>query len=334
MDEGQDQIGIEEQELQEQERALFQMEEELHERELAFLEHEEGLLQKYRALLAFADYVREEEAALERRAGNIGVVALENVRGVLATQPMPEVPSLTLGVEADARLALLERRRELYAQRLEMIDAREQLIALRHDSVEQLLASAGDVEASLLDRQRLVGEAARQVFMGAAADGPRTSRAATAPVAAMPRSPLARTPSSPDATAPFSAQTPPDDSPSQARPRNQRTPVKVTLEVPLDAPAGSTFFTDEQNLDGDLPGFFLATPNLLKVGREVKVRMMRGTARIEVSGRVAWIRERGRSEGPPGMGLQFFDLGSAERDRIAVWSRELPSVPLNHLNKN
>lgn len=339
MNEEQANITIMEHELQEQERGLFQMEEELFERELEFGESEQSLQQKHRQLLAFAGYVREEEASLVRRAESLGPAALAQVNSLLSDAESPALPDLGDVPDSASRMALLERRRDAYALRLEILDAREHLLALRAEAIELILGSASDIEAALLARQQLLGDAARQIFMSGGAEGVRTSRLNTAP-APMPRSPVSRTPTAPENDAPpehargFSAGSEAEEAQRQQKPRNRVNQVRVTLEGQLDTPGASTFFVDGEHLDGDLPGFFLATPNLLKVGREVRIRVMRSGSRIEVGGRVEWVREKGRPEGPPGMGIQFFDVGDAERERLTSWSLELPPVSIETLNSN
>jgi hypothetical protein len=383
-------------ELVEAEQDQHDLEAELSEREAELSGHEERLLeqlqqfeQRNSALLAFLGYVRDEEHALLRRAEVLGPAAVARVEEALSGAQA--VASLALAPDnlIESRFEVLTRRRELFAMRLELMDAREQLHATCVDHFEALEADVTGLEAALVRRQQALGGAARAIFMGAALGDPNPPSAVRARPLSFSKPPQAEPPqpvwahfvepqtgpvaervsrpsdaganaegpgrpasgavlrdvpavraqgpielapdlgivailpaSVPDAVStrpegpatPVSAGAPPDS----ARPR--LAPIRVTLDVPLEAGSGSWFFVEPGHRPDDLPGVFVATPNLLKVDREVRVRLSRGGARLELNARVAW-RE---SQDPTGMGVVLTDVSAAERVTLSRWIAELP----------
>jgi hypothetical protein len=380
------------------ESGLVELEAEVAGHEARLLEQLDQFEDRNGALLAFSDYVRDEEQALLRRAEGLGPPAVVRVREALATTDATTPLTVSPPDLAASRLELLARRRELYAMRVELLEAREQLHAACVDHFEALQRDVAGLEASLVRRQQALGAAARAVFMGAG--GPAASRhdGASAPGrASAPSGPLSRSqprvdpgPSTavhPDpvtsrvarmlaasdeppragaapsdlaapegaaltaepagaslprdypavrtegpievapelaivALRPASAglATPSDPrSPSDgARPRPLLAPLRVPLDAALDG--GAWLYRDAGAGPDDLPGVFIPTPNLLKVDRDVVVRLNRRGERLEVNARVRWRV----SEDPPGMGLLMTDVSAEARAVLARWTSEEP----------
>jgi len=77
-----------------------------------------------------------------------------------------------------------------------------------------------------------------------------------------------------------------------------------------------------------LPGLFIATPNLLKVGREVRIRVGRAGQFLEATGIVAWRRQRGDPGGEPGMGIELLNLSDSERELVSKWIKDEAPVTI------
>jgi len=296
MSEEQDAVAIVEQELHEQERGLAEMEGELFGQERDLIGGEAQFHQKSRALLGFASYVREEEDALLRRLDAIGADAGTRARAILSASDSPTLENFEQPGSSEDRMVLLEKRRDLYAMRLEMLEAREVLLEQRAAVLDGFAGAVAEIESALLARQRLLGEVAREIFMGGGASS--ASDAAAQPIDRAP-APIVKPAAS-------------------EKPRGRLNPVKVTLEARLDGDEGASHFEDDAS-NGALPTLFMPTPNLLKVGREVRVRVLRGSETVEVRGMVGWVRERGHVDGPPGMGLELLEVGAKERAKLTAW---------------
>lgn len=106
---------------------------------------------------------------------------------------------------------------------------------------------------------------------------------------------------------------------ASARARVRTNQFKITLEAHLDHGEPHHFFRYENDGPTDLPGLFIATPNLLKVGREVRIRVGRAGQFLEATGIVAWRRQRGDAGGTPGMGIELLNLSEPERHVVGKW---------------
>ncbi|MFO0749449.1 MAG: hypothetical protein U1F43_27840 [Myxococcota bacterium] len=109
-----------------------------------------------------------------------------------------------------------------------------------------------------------------------------------------------------------------------ARARAKTNQFKITLEAHLDLGEPHHFFVYENDGPADLPGLFIATPNILKVGREVRVRVGRAGVFLEATGIVAWQRQRGDARGLPGMGIELLNLSDPEKRLVEKWVKERP----------
>jgi hypothetical protein len=406
--------------LVEAEQDQHALEAELSEREAELSGHEARLLaqlqqfaQRNSALLAFSGYVRDEERALLKRAEALGPAAVARVEEALGAAPPASGLSLAPDDLIEGRLEVLTRRRELYAMRLELMDAREQLHEACVDHFEALERDVTGLEGALVRRQQALGAAARAIFMGSTADPSPISGVRARPISVVrPPDPVSARvarlldPPSEDAPA-VRAEAPPaagwasfveqeparapeglrfDKEPATAsqaasavlrdvpairaqgpielapdldivaihpapsparepdavstrpegpatpatlpsdpseRPRPRLAPIRVTLDVSLEPGSVSCLYLEEGHRDGDLPGVFIATPNLLKVDRDVRVRLARGGARLELNARVVW-RE---THEPSGMGVALSDVAASERATLMRWASEVSPRP-------
>ena len=115
---------------------------------------------------------------------------------------------------------------------------------------------------------------------------------------------------------------------ASARARVRTNQFKITLEANLDDGEPHHFFRYENDGPEDLPGLFIATPNLLKVGREVRISVRHVAQRLEATGIVAWRRQRGDSGGAPGMGIELLNLSDPERTLVETWIKTKPPTTI------
>jgi uncharacterized protein (TIGR02266 family) len=64
-------------------------------------------------------------------------------------------------------------------------------------------------------------------------------------------------------------------------------------------------------------GIFVATRRPLPAGTPLRLWIAVPDGRVEMAGRVAWVRPNDSSAGPAGMGIRFADLSDEQRDEIA-----------------
>ena len=124
-------------------------------------------------------------------------------------------------------------------------------------------------------------------------------------------------PSEPEA-APESAPEPAADEEEEA----EDTGVRFNLEANFGDESGHTFFSYDDDGEDDLPGLFVATNNLLKEDRAVRVALSLGEADVQLKGIVAWRREEADSEGPAGMGIEITWLGPGAPEALGNWLAE------------
>jgi hypothetical protein len=115
---------------------------------------------------------------------------------------------------------------------------------------------------------------------------------------------------------------------ASARARVRTNQFKITLEAQLDHGESHHFFRYENDGPGDLPGLFIATPNLLKVGREVRIRVGQAGQFLEATGIVAWRRQRGEVGGTPGMGIELLNLAEPELTLVNQWIADRAPVTI------
>ena len=335
-------LRVEEQALHEQEQGLSQMEAELYTQEQAVDQKERLFQKKNKRLLQLAAYVQEQEAGLLRRAEAMGPKARVLAATLLAEGDGHVAEStLELG-HGEARLALLERRRELTTARMEIFEEREALLAQRTEALEHASTDVGLIEARLVTREAEVSAASREVFSAGlsllteeAESGEEGDRPKTA---SFTRPQTIREPTPPsEATASFAAisddliATGGEPAPEQkrrntGRVKSRTNEFKISLEAQLGSDDGHQFFRYADDLVTDTPGFFIATPNLLKIGREVRIRIQANRAALDATGIVAWRRQRGEPGGAPGMGIELLSLSEADHAQITQWLESYPAA--------
>jgi hypothetical protein len=329
---------VEEQALHEQELALVEMEAQLHNQEQGIAQMEKAFLKKNRAIFNLSSYVADQEASLLARAKAMGPKALKLVHELLAAADgQSGEAALELGCVAERQEAL-HRRRDLLAQRNALVEEREALYASRVESLERAESHVSELEQKLVRRETAVSEAARAVFSassnvledddeegdpdvyetlsqlsGRASVGVPTGRTSDS-------KPLVRTSENDSGSSLRRVRT------TQTRARVRTNQFKITLEAQLDGADPHHFFRYEADGPDDLPGFFIATPNLLKEGREVRVRITGSDKHIEVAGIVAWRRQRGQPGGGPGMGVELIGLSADEVGVVKTWVTEREPV--------
>jgi hypothetical protein len=109
----------------------------------------------------------------------------------------------------------------------------------------------------------------------------------------------------------------------RGRARSGTNQFKITLEAVLGQGEKHTFFRYRADGPTDLPGLFLVTPNLLREGREVKLRIKLDTASIETRGVVSWRRQAADGQGPPGMGIEIAELNEDEWASVGAWMKQV-----------
>ncbi len=328
---------VEEQALHEQELALVEMEAQLQNQEQGIAQMEKAFLKKNRAIFNLSSYVADQEASLLARAKAMGPKALQVVHELLASADGNGGEShLELGCVGE-RHEVLHRRRDLLAQRNALVEEREALYANRVESLERAESHVSELEQKLVRRESAVSEAARAIFSASSTlledDDDEGDPGAYETISQVLPRPSVSVPvgSRASETKPRVAEGDTGSSlrrvrTTQTRARVRTNQFKITLEAQLDAGEAHHFFRYEADGPEDLPGFFIATPNLLKEGREVRVRISGREKHIEVAGIVAWRRQRGQPGGGPGMGVELIGLSQDEVDIVKTWVTEREPV--------
>lgn len=115
-----------------------------------------------------------------------------------------------------------------------------------------------------------------------------------------------------------------DEAPT--RPRERRSWERVALDVEVTLSSDSQFFA---GLSGDVSegGLFVQTYKHYAVGCSVLVCFSLPSGEIRTPGVVRWVRPAADGV-PPGLGIEFEGLSSAERTHIEAFCRARP--PLYH----
>jgi|GEM_PF-1608732 len=108
----------------------------------------------------------------------------------------------------------------------------------------------------------------------------------------------------------------------RGRGRSGAKQFKITLEAVLGQGEKHTFFRYRADGPTDLPGLFLATPNLLREGREVKLRIKINNNSIETRGVVSWRRQATDGQGPPGMGIEIAELSEEDWGHVGAYMKK------------
>jgi len=355
-----DTLVIEEQAMFERERGLAEMEASLYEQEQGVVQTERAFKKRNKTLLNLVSYVAEQEKNLRSRAEAIGPEAAQLVNERLSRSSQDAAGGRSaVGVE-EARQVMVERRRELLEARIALVEEREQLIAMRYDAIEKAEGATSDIEQRLLEREREISVALRELITSSASlpddedddddedgsddddedpaspagrHGP-PGHATTHEAAALPlgREPLQVVGGEVETPAPeelHGAGSRTEDEVTRrrkGRARARTNQFRITLEAHIDGVEPHHFFGYRDDGPDDLPGVFIATPNLLKVGREVRVRVAVAGKHLEATGIVGWRRQRGEAGGPPGMGVELLNLSEADRVVVTHWVAKHPAT--------
>ena len=160
-------LSVEEAELHEREMALMEMEAELHEQESGLEGMEQAFGKQNKALTNLVSYVADQEANLRTRAEAMGSSAVELVDELLADSDTVDADDLAGGEVDEERRVMIERRSELLELRTQIIEDREAIYEARHAAIENLEACVGGLEARLLEQEKRVSDALRQLITSA-----------------------------------------------------------------------------------------------------------------------------------------------------------------------
>lgn len=338
-----------------EEQALFEQEQGVVEMEVQFHAQEEGLVQMERSfskrsqtLGSLVSYVSEQQQNLIQRASLIGSKAksmCEEALSGLASLDSVSVDDV-IGL-AGERTKTLERRQRVLEARMNLIEEREALYAKRLEAIETAESRFNELEEALLAREKVVANTLRMLITAASELGdddeeeeddeepdpaaPLVSRTDREGIAGgkpmtvlggdLQRAAEARQRASGHSASEHAAT-------HQRRGRTSpgANLFKITLEAVLGGDERHEFFRYRADGPDDLPGLFLATPNLLKEGREVRLRMKLGDLFLEASGVVSWRRQAEDANGPPGMGIEITSIGQQELNHIHEWLKANPPM--------
>jgi uncharacterized protein (TIGR02266 family) len=259
------------------ERELEVLEEQLAEDERALEAQWAAYERRVTFLREMRDYVMEREATLRARAVRLGVDASRLLAEAGA-------PSVKLSDDAErTRLEIARERDELVVGRRRICERRQTLMTQRRALLEVASEEHEAVEEALLLREQRLAEAFRRLLMRG--DG---GQGASPPLEDFPER----------------AETT-DESPGRASRRRFR---RVEINVRVDFGSPHNFYEGETR-DLCVGGLFIATRNLLTVGRDIIVRLdLAEEGHFEVRGSVAWRRDHPEGALRPGIGVRFTEL--------------------------
>jgi hypothetical protein len=320
MSEATDELEVREAELFQREAGLVEMEAQLHAQETGLVEAERAFITRTSALRDLSGYVAEQKANLMRRAESLGPKATRMVTSLLE-QEVGESSTEPIAVgQRDEREVFLLRRSELFEVRMQLVEEREGLYARRHEQLDGAEERMAQLEEVLMTRELHLSQALRRLITSAAElSGPDDGAAVDATM-----------PESTQALAAGSEATVQRREGVGRRRRGRQhawtTQVRFNLDAPMHGDHSHYFFTyAEDNGSSELPGVFVATPNLLKEDREVELQVsLRPDTPYQAKGIVAWRRSPGDAGGPPGMGIELTWLEDGAREIIESWLREHP----------
>lgn len=324
MTEATDELAVREAELFQREAALVEMEAQLQAQEAGLVEAERAFTTRTAALRDLSGYVEEQKANLTRRAESLGPKATRLVTALLE-QGVGEASAGPIAVgQRDEREVLLLRRGELLEVRMQLVEEREGLYARRYEQLDSAEGRMATLEEGLMTRELHLSQALRRLITSAAElSGPDDGAAVEAPLS-----------EGRDALA-AGGETSVQRVEGKGRRRRGRqhawtTQVRFNLDAPMHGDHAHYFFSyAEDNGTSELPGIFVATPNLLKEDREVELQVsLQPDTPYQAKGIVAWRRSPGEAGGPPGMGIELTWLEQGAREIIEAWLRDHPPTVL------
>jgi len=116
---------------------------------------------------------------------------------------------------------------------------------------------------------------------------------------------------------------PSKQAPERAASDRRKSP-RTRAVIPVDYSTVDAFFS-EFTTNINEGGMFVGTdrPHAVDTLVTLRVRLPAGDDPCELTGRVVWVREPSRGDGPPGMGIEFETLDDTTRSRINDLVREL-----------
>jgi hypothetical protein len=333
-----DALTLEEQAVFEQEQGLVEIEAQFHAQEEGLIQMERTFVKRNQTLVSLIGYISDQERSLLARAEAIGPRALGLVQEALAGAD-GEAGGFDTAIGRPAeRQNVLERRRELLAARMELVEEREQVYHSRLEAIEHAETHFGGFEDKLLARERVIADTLRKLITaagelaedevdegdddeepsessrgspGRAGETLELSREAGGQTMTVTRGEVERQ-GGPGPQASVASAT--EDAATRRRrgPKGPTNQFKITLEAILGEGEKHAFFRYRADGPEELPGLFLATPNLLKEGREVRLRIRTDEAVITTTGIVSWRRSASDGQGPPGMGIEIASLTEDE----------------------
>ena len=172
-----------ESEIEDQERALREEEEQLHAQELAIGEMEEGFAKRNNMLSNLAGYVDEQEKNLLSRASAMGDQARQLVEKAIGDRGGLSLDNISALGAITAREQMLQTRQRLLEERLALVEERSGLYATRMEAIDNVEGVFGELEAKILDHERVIADALRSLMTGAL-DLPATGAPTRAPAPA------------------------------------------------------------------------------------------------------------------------------------------------------
>jgi len=235
------------------------------------------------------EYVTDREVTLRARARRLGLTQ-GDVDAVL-----PQEEAGDPGVSVDTtELALGAERAALREARAKLCEQREAAVANRQGMLDELEQAHTALEEQLIGREAVLATAFRKLVERAGE--------------------IAMTAAATDGQGPIHSEIAPVD--TENDPENRRRFRRIRLNARVDFGTPHNFFGGEsENLS--IGGVFIATGNLLRLGRHVQVRLtLPGAGSFDLRGVVAWRRLVADDTGPTGLGIRFSEL--SERARAAI----------------
>lgn len=373
-----DAVRVDEQELTTQEQGVVAMEAQLDAQEGGLLQMERSFAKRSQTLRSLMEYVANQESSLLTRAEAIGPRAKSLVDETLQVGGDGLDDDFGGLGALEERQVLLERRREMLALRMELVEDREQLHTKRLSAVEGAEGGFQKAEERLLSREKVIADTLRKLITQASelSQNEDDSDSDKEPaLVGRQKDAAAHDLAQPDRTLAGNSETvggkrrlktgplgsnaavmvkkiddkdgltvehgqvqrpSQDTAPAGARSRSENAATrrrrgrtkqgtnqfKITLEAVLGGPEKHTFFRYRADSTTDLPGLFLATPNLLREGRDVTLRIKLDSHSIETRGVVSWRRHAADGQGPPGMGIEIAELNEDEWANVGAWMKK------------
>ena len=250
-----------------------------------------GFEQRSSILNEFRDYLSEREATLRNRALRLPIPR-ELVDSLLP-------PPTATGVVADndmSDLAVAMQRSTLLDERWELCQRRQEALESRRLLREQNASMHGHIEKALLDREKELADAFRKLLEHATEAHPPTTQTKT--------------------------NTGPPKSGAERR-------VHERMEMSAHVDFGTEhYFFSGATVDLGVGGVFIATPDLIREGRQIHLRLsLPGWGPLEVVGEVAWRRLVATDDGPPGLGIQFCEVDELAQAAIEEFVANRTSAP-------